>query len=29
MTQTLPFYEEAAMRTMAGFEELVNQQVRK
>jgi methyl acetate hydrolase len=29
MTQTLPFYDEGAMRTMAGFEELVNQQVKK
>jgi methyl acetate hydrolase len=29
MTQTLPFYDEGAMRAMAGFEALVNQQVRK
>jgi methyl acetate hydrolase len=29
MTQTLPFYDEAAMRTMAGFEALVNEHVKK
>jgi CubicO group peptidase (beta-lactamase class C family) len=29
MTQTLPFYDEGAMRTMAGFEALVNQHIRK